>query len=89
MPRHQTTGLKEYHQSLKSNGLNLYYNNRVHAKMIIIDKIVGIVSSMNFFSDSSSGKSWESGIVTTQDDAIQDMILAYEKLKDTSDTKAQ
>ena len=43
----------------------------IHAKLIVTDKCVGIVSSMNFYAGSSAGECWEAGIVTTDWKIVQ------------------
>jgi len=61
---------KEYHEALSQSGVMIFYNNRIHCKIIVVDGILGVVSSMNFKSESSSGKSHEAGLVTWQKDVI-------------------
>ena len=53
-----------------SKGVMISYDESVHAKLIIVDKRVGIVSSMNFYAGSTAGQSWEAGIVTTNKAAV-------------------
>ena len=54
----------QYHETLKQSGVELFYNNSVHAKMFVLDKQVVSSSSMNLYSDSTAGKLWEAGIVS-------------------------
>lgn len=56
----------------------MYYNDRIHSKIIIFDEICGIVSSMNFKSESSSGKNLESGLVSWQTNTM-DSLRRYAK----------
>jgi len=49
----------KFHNLLKEEGIKLYYNESVHAKIIVIDRALAIVSSMNFIVQSSGGQSWE------------------------------
>jgi hypothetical protein len=62
-----------------TKGVAISYDESVHAKLIIVDRRVGIVSSMNFYAGSTAGQSWEAGIVTTNRTAaflIANSILA-------------
>jgi phosphatidylserine/phosphatidylglycerophosphate/cardiolipin synthase-like enzyme len=68
-----------YHQELLKKGVAVYYNNVVHAKIIVVDKSVAITSSMNLTSSSSGGASWEAGIVTTEEWIINEAIKSIHK----------
>jgi phosphatidylserine/phosphatidylglycerophosphate/cardiolipin synthase-like enzyme len=71
-----------FHKFLQSKGVVIRYNDRVHAKLILVDKTVGFITSMNFIPTSSSGQSWEAGIVTLSQDVISDIIESiYELLE--------
>ena len=71
----------EYHQELMKNGIALHYNNVVHAKIIIVDRSIAIMSSMNLTSSSSGGGSWEAGIVTTEENVVDEAVRSiFEKL---------
>jgi hypothetical protein len=48
-----------------TKGVFVTYDESIHAKLIVVDRRVGIVSSMNFYAGSSAGESWEAGIATT------------------------
>ena len=50
--------------SLKKAGMLIHYDNQIHAKIIVIDSKVAIVSSMNLYSASSGGFTKEAGIVS-------------------------
>lgn len=41
------------------------YDESVHAKIIVVDRRVGVVSSMNFYAGSSAGECWEAGVIST------------------------
>jgi hypothetical protein len=72
---------EEYHQELMEKGISLNYNSAVHAKIIIVDRSVAIISSMNLNSSSSGGGSWEAGIVTIEESIINDAVKSiHEKL---------
>ncbi len=40
------------------------YNNNIHAKIILLDEKISIVSSINFTKYPMSGITWEAGIVS-------------------------
>ncbi len=52
----------------------LYFNPRVHTKIIIIDRSIAVVGSQNFTHASTSGKSIESAIVTCQKEVVEDAL---------------
>ena len=69
---------EEYHGLLKEDGVKITYNKAIHAKLITVDRVVAIISSMNFYGGSSSGASWEAGLVSidkTVVESIADSIL--------------
>jgi phosphatidylserine/phosphatidylglycerophosphate/cardiolipin synthase-like enzyme len=55
---------KRYGKEL-ANRVFITYDDSIHAKQIVVDGVVGIVSSMNFYAGSSAGECWEAGIATT------------------------
>lgn len=65
---------REYHKFLKEDGVNLTYNKAAHAKIIAVDRAVTIVSSMNFYSGSSSGASWEAGLVSVEETVVESIV---------------
>lgn len=73
---------KKCHDTLKKSGVDIFYNDYVHAKIIVVDRLVGVVSSMNFISTSSAGKSWEAGIVTIEQEVVKSITKSIlEQLK--------
>ena len=69
---------EEYHGLLKGDGVKVTYNKAVHAKLITVDRAVVILSSVNFYSGSSGGASWEAGLVSIEKtvvESITDSIL--------------
>jgi hypothetical protein len=62
---------REYLSKLIEKGVSITFDGSVHAKLIVVDRRVGIVSSMNFFAASSGGASWEAGLVTTEEKTVQ------------------
>lgn len=65
---------QEYHSKLKNEGISLVYNEKVHAKLIVVDNAVAIISSMNFYPDSSAGASWEAGIISTDKKVVDSIV---------------
>jgi phosphatidylserine/phosphatidylglycerophosphate/cardiolipin synthase-like enzyme len=63
-----------YHSKLKRDDIVLVYNNRVHAKLLVVDRAVAVVSSMNFYPDSSAGASWETGVITLDMNVINSIL---------------
>lgn len=69
----------EYHSTLKKEGITLTYNRKAHAKLIVVDRAVAVISSMNFYSGSSAGSSWEAGMATVDErvvESVADSVLA-------------
>lgn len=62
---------KPYINEFSDSRVSTTYDESVHAKIILVDRCVGIVSSMNLFANSSGGGSWEAGLVTTGRNAVQ------------------
>ena len=50
--------------------VSVSYDESIHAKLIVVDRRVGIVSSMNFYAGSTAGQCWEAGIVTLDSDVV-------------------
>jgi phosphatidylserine/phosphatidylglycerophosphate/cardiolipin synthase-like enzyme len=65
---------KEYHTSLKNDGVDISYNNTIHAKIIIVDNKAAIISSMNFQSSSSGGRTWEAGVVSFDENVVKSIL---------------
>jgi phosphatidylserine/phosphatidylglycerophosphate/cardiolipin synthase-like enzyme len=62
---------EEYHKIISESGVKIIYNRSVHAKLLVLDRAVAIVSSMNLYSTSTAGTSWEAGIVTVDDRVVE------------------
>jgi len=75
-----------YHELLKNEKVLLYQNEKVHAKMTVVDRAVAIISSMNFIVQSSGGQSWEAGLVTIDPEIIQDVVNSILKLIELPET---
>ena len=65
---------RDYLAKMKQDKISIIYKKKVHAKLIIIDRVVAIVSSMNFFAESSAGVSWEAGLVSIDPDVIESVV---------------
>jgi hypothetical protein len=93
--RNPETDLNDYskkrkitmHKSLAENGVYLHYNDYIHAKMILVDNIVAINSSMNLISSSVGSQSWESGIITYDEIVINSIKNSILNLIKSSLTK--
>lgn len=70
----------KYHSTLIHEGIALFYDEQVHAKIIITDNKVAIVSSMNFFATSSAGASWEAGLVTINPNVVKSIADSFSKV---------
>jgi len=73
---------QEYHKTLKNEGVRLVYNRKVHAKLIVVDRTVAIVSSMNLYGSSSGGGSWEAGLVSIEDTVVEQIVDSILSLKE-------
>jgi len=76
---------EEYHSKLREEGINLVYNKETHAKLIVVDNEAAIVSSMNFYSGSSGGKTWEAGLISTEENVVKSVVNAIHKLQKSSE----
>jgi DNA-binding HxlR family transcriptional regulator len=76
---------EEYHTKLRQEGINLVYNKETHAKLIVVDNEAAIVSSMNFYSGSSGGKTWEAGLVSIEENVVKSVVNAIHKLLKSSE----
>jgi hypothetical protein len=71
LEKHYQQKKKNFHSELKEKGVSIKYDDSVHAKLIVVDGCVGIVSSMNFYAGSSGGASWEAGVVTIEKQVVE------------------
>jgi predicted transcriptional regulator len=65
---------KQYLSRLQTGGIELTYNNKVHAKIIVVDNSIAIISSMNFYPESSAGALWEAGLITIQTKTVESIL---------------
>ncbi|MFX1300755.1 MAG: phospholipase D-like domain-containing protein [Promethearchaeota archaeon] len=78
---------QQYHNSLFKTPMKVIVNDTVHAKLLVVDRCIAIVSSMNFYAASTSGKSWEAGLVTVDGVVVANVMNAILNLK--SDYESQ
>jgi phosphatidylserine/phosphatidylglycerophosphate/cardiolipin synthase-like enzyme len=64
------TTKRECQTNLRKVGIQIHYDNQIHAKIVVIDNIVAIVSSMNLYSASSGGFTKEAGIVSIDEKVV-------------------
>jgi len=76
-----------YHDALKQSGVQVYYNDYVHGKLLVVDGLVALVSSMNFISSSSGGRSWEVGVVTWQEGTVNSIAKSIQNVIDAPETR--
>ncbi|MCE7741338.1 MAG: hypothetical protein GOP50_02665, partial [Candidatus Heimdallarchaeota archaeon] len=79
---------KKYHKLLKDIGVEVFYNETVHAKLIVVDRAVAIASSMNFTVFSTGGQSWEAGMVSIEPNianTVADSILNIIEVQETKE----
>lgn len=74
--RYQYEKKEKYHSKLKKEGVSITYDDSVHAKLIVVDRAVAIVSSMNFIASSMGGASYEAGLVTVEPDVVHSVALS-------------
>ena len=58
------------HEWLMNAGISVLYHKDIHAKIIVIDNLLAVVSSMNFIINATAGKSWEAGMVSMDQDTV-------------------
>lgn len=63
--------IKKIHEWLKDAGITMLYHDDIHAKIIIIDDSLAVVSSMNFIKNATAGISWEAGIISTSKGVVE------------------
>jgi hypothetical protein len=60
----------ECHASLRKKGVTIHYINTIHSKIIVVDRKVAILSSMNLYSGSTGGGLLEAGLVTFENKVV-------------------
>ena len=73
----------ECQTNLKKSGIVIHYINQIHSKIIVIDRKIAIISSMNLYSGSTGGALLEAGIVSFEkkvvDSATKYIVKLLEK----------
>ena len=62
--------VKKLHDWLEQERVKMLYHKNLHAKIVIIDDSLAIVSSMNFMQRATAGITWEAGIGTVNKDIV-------------------
>ena len=73
----------QYKNELLVRGVKICEDESIHAKLLIVDDRIAIVSSMNLYAGSSGGALWEAGIVTMDKDIV--MAIARSVIKKYND----
>jgi len=60
----------ECHAALRKKGVTMHYINTIHSKVIVIDRKITILSSMNLYSGSTGGGVLEAGIVSFESKVV-------------------
>lgn len=68
-----------FHEKMKKTNIEFVEHKTVHAKVIIVDRQIAVISSMNFNQASGAGSSWEAGLVTIDKDTVEDIWNSIEK----------
>jgi hypothetical protein len=71
---------REYNNTIKNGGVKMFYNEGVHAKMLVVDRAVAIVSSMNLTRSSTGGRMWESGIISVKGNVVESIMDSIQNL---------
>lgn len=73
----------ECQTNLKKTGIVIHYINQIHSKIIVIDRKITMISSMNLYSGSTGGALLEAGIVSFEkkvvDSAAKYIVNLLEK----------
>jgi phosphatidylserine/phosphatidylglycerophosphate/cardiolipin synthase-like enzyme len=78
---------ERYIQTLSEAGAKVVSNTRVHAKVIVLDRAVAIVSSMNLNKTSTSGSSWEAGLISKDDEVVEEIANSILQMVEIQDSK--
>jgi phosphatidylserine/phosphatidylglycerophosphate/cardiolipin synthase-like enzyme len=69
-----------YHDTLKKEGITINYDRRIHAKLLVVDHQIAVISSMNFYSYSSGGSSWEAGMISIDEPIVSSVHKTIHQL---------
>ncbi|WP_019176270.1 phospholipase D-like domain-containing protein [Methanomassiliicoccus luminyensis] len=70
----ETGDKQEFMDVLRRYGIEVFTNKNIHAKIMVFDRGVAIVSSMNLIAYSAGGGSWEAGIATSSEDVVSEVV---------------
>ncbi len=76
--------VKKLHQILSDKGLKLLYHKDLHAKLIVVDDLLAVVSSMNFQQRAAAGITWEAGLVTLNKEIVDSIVSSLASLNPKS-----
>jgi hypothetical protein len=65
---------EQFKKEVLAKGVFVTYDESIHAKLIVVDRCVAIVSSMNFYAGSSGGACWEAGIATVHRRVVESIF---------------
>ena len=71
---------QDYHELLKKEGVTINYDRRIHAKLLVVDEQIAVISSMNFYSYSSGGSSWEAGMISIDNSIVTSVHKTIHRL---------
>jgi len=71
---------QDYHESLMKEGVTMNFDRRIHAKLLVVDEQIAVISSMNFYSHSTGGSSWEAGMISIDDSIVSSVHKTIEQL---------
>lgn len=60
----------ECHATLRKKGVTIHYINTIHSKIMVIDRKIAILSSMNLYSGSAGGGVLEAGIISFESKVV-------------------
>ena len=66
----EKTSTRNYHKELADSGITVLYNRKLHAKLLLFDDEIAIVSSMNLLVGATAGFSWEAGLITLDKETV-------------------
>jgi len=77
----------EFVSALHENDIEIFLNDYIHAKIMVFDRGVAIISSMNLYPHSLAGGSWEAGIATSSSEVLNEILNVINSKIDDKETK--
>ena len=68
----------QFINNLVEYGVEVKINESVHAKILVFDRGVALISSMNLYAYSVGGGSWEAGIATTSPEVLNEILTVVD-----------